>query len=195
MQQYLEEQVKFYETVKASSSDFVAHYSEKSHDSAAAVICVILCWQIAEKLRNAHRQFVTLWEHLRRLSHYRREPSSRTCSFIPCAWILLPPLNLNFTFSLLYLMFFSARVNKSGLFRTQPLKLSSLWGCFGVRNQPWWNTKHYWHAPWMHRPPTRAVRGLLFSLCCIPVVKWVRKHLQCRVSRVSTAGAALLHFL
>lgn len=43
MQQYLEEQVKFYETVKASSSDFVAHYSEKSHDSAAAVICVILC--------------------------------------------------------------------------------------------------------------------------------------------------------
>lgn len=74
MQQYLEEQVKFYEMVKAflSASShwlFVAHFSDKSRHPPAAVICVILLSQIAEKLRNAHRQFVTLWEHLHLLSH------------------------------------------------------------------------------------------------------------------------------
>lgn len=92
MQQYLEEQVKFYETVKAFLSTsshwyFVPRYSDKSHDPPAAVICVILlCRQIAEKLRNAHRQFVTLWEHLHLLSHCRRRDNPAPtvlCSLSP----------------------------------------------------------------------------------------------------------------
>lgn len=71
MQQYLEEQVKFYETVKAflaSHQLLVAHYSEKSHGPphppapahCSCYMCDSFCGQIAEKLRTAHRQFVTL---------------------------------------------------------------------------------------------------------------------------------------
>lgn len=48
-------------------------------------------------------------------------------------------------------MFFSARVNKSGLFRTQPLTFSSRWGCVGVRNQQWWQ-----HQALLTRTPPSA---------------------------------------
>lgn len=58
-------------------------------------------------------------------------------------------------------MFFSARVNKSGLFHTQPLTFSSRWGCVGVRNQRWWQHR----ALLTRTPPSVQGSQLLVQQC------------------------------
>lgn len=120
MQLYLEEQVKFYETVKA----FLSTISHTKLESLSLllpyylglyktitwpppafvfmrVLPLLLHRQIAEKLRQAHSQFTTIWKHRPSVSHYktRRVQPAQHLQFSCQHCLLFPPFNLNFYFS------------------------------------------------------------------------------------------------
>lgn len=120
MQLYLEEQVKFYETVKAFLSTishtkletlslllpyYLGLYKTITWPPPAIVfmrvLLLLLHRQIAEKLRQAHSQFTTIWKHRPSVSHYktRRVKPAQHPQFSCLDCLHFPPFNLNFYFS------------------------------------------------------------------------------------------------
>lgn len=116
MQQYLEEQVKFYEMVKKAFLSPISH--------TKSPFCCLVTWgcfitwpppacvftsallihqQIAEKLRQAHSQFTTMWKRRLSASHYRtrRVKPAQHSLLSGFQYILFPPFNLNCTSLLL----------------------------------------------------------------------------------------------